>query len=284
MSPITNDTYMLNTELLNAIDAEQQCRLAGGHLTSYHSAEEQQDVEMYFMHEGACSSSNTSKRSQSVSHQLISMPSHYARAGTGRSGAARMQEADAWCMQPPQSLPLLACSQALRPCCSTHDQSARLHIQQVHHIIIPTTTTCHNSPLPSTLAGYLVPPYHGNYWLGLNTTSYEWPQFYWLDHSPPLGPLTYNNWGTLALADGAGFLPEPNNVYPPEYCVTANYSMMSGEGTWGWQDTNCTIGQFPFICKMTRERPAAIDACCASELHVSCQRCTADDPVACSVA
>lgn len=160
-------------------------------------------------------------------------------------------------------------------CQAAHTAGAPHYTPHHHHLPQPP-------PLPSPLAGYLVPPYHSNYWLGLNTTSYEWPQFYWLDHSPPLGPLTYKNWGTLALADGAGFVPEPNNVYPPEYCVTANYSMMSGEGTWGWQDSNCTIGQFPFICKMTRERPAAADTCCA--VLLDCRHLASNAATVCNIA
>jgi hypothetical protein len=51
-SNVTNSTYMLNTSPANFLDAETNCRLNGGHLTSYASAEEQRDVEAYFVSTG----------------------------------------------------------------------------------------------------------------------------------------------------------------------------------------------------------------------------------------
>jgi hypothetical protein len=63
---------------------------------------------------------------------------------------------------------------------------------------------------------------------------------------------TYNHWGSLALGDGVSKVPEPNNQYPPEYCVAANYSMVDSDKIWSWADTNCAAGMFPYICKITR--------------------------------
>ena len=48
---------------------------------------------------------------------------------------------------------------------------------------------------------------------------------------------------------------EPNNIYPPEYCVVANYSM-TYEELWGWADTNCTAAQYPYMCKTLRKQEA----------------------------
>lgn len=76
-----------------------------------------------------------------------------------------------------------------------------------------------------------------------------------MDRTPGPDPTTsYINWGTLVM--NTSVIPEPNNQYPPEYCVVANYSMASSDGLWGWADTNCTAAMFPYICKLTRERPA----------------------------
>ncbi len=100
-------------------------------------------------------------------------------------------------------------------------------------------------------AGYLVPPFHGSYWMGLNTTSYEWPQFYWLDRSPAPGLDTYRHWGSLSQGEAVS-VPEPNNMYPPEYCGVANYSMAGDDKIWSWADTNCTPAAYPYICKVTR--------------------------------
>jgi hypothetical protein len=121
-----------------------------------------------------------------------------------------------------------------------------------------TDPSCGQRPIANVLAryspaGYLLPPYHGNYWIGLNTSSYDWPGFTWLDRLPGLDMDTYSHWGSLALGDGSSKVPEPNNQYPPEYCVAANYSMADTDKIWSWADTNCTAGVFPYICKITRE-------------------------------
>jgi hypothetical protein len=50
----SNVTNMLSTAPANFLHAESNCRLHGGHLTSYASAEEQRDVEAYFVSTGAC--------------------------------------------------------------------------------------------------------------------------------------------------------------------------------------------------------------------------------------
>jgi hypothetical protein len=72
-----------------------------------------------------------------------------------------------------------------------------------------------------------------------------------VDGSPPPNLLGgYQHWGLL-LPDN---VYEPNNKYPPEYCVVANYSMAE-EGLWGWADTNCTAAKYPFMCKTLRECP-----------------------------
>jgi hypothetical protein len=47
-SPTFNKTYVLNTTHMNNNDAEQFCRDNGGHMASYASAAEQNEVEAYF--------------------------------------------------------------------------------------------------------------------------------------------------------------------------------------------------------------------------------------------
>ena len=81
---------------------------------------------------------------------------------------------------------------------------------------------------------------------------------------------TYSHWGSLALGDGSSKVPEPNNQYPPEYCVAANYSMAGADKIWSWADTNCTAGLFPYICKITREWRWHVAAlCCAPHSNIA---------------
>ena len=70
-----------------------------------------------------------------------------------------------------------------------------------------------------------------------------------MDRTPGPDPTTsYINWGTLVM--NTSVIPEPNNQYPPEYCVVANYSQLSPlDGIWGWSDENCG-DQHAFICKI----------------------------------
>jgi hypothetical protein len=43
-SNVTGQTYTLNTSFVSQADAERQCACTGGHLVSYTSQDEQQDV------------------------------------------------------------------------------------------------------------------------------------------------------------------------------------------------------------------------------------------------
>jgi hypothetical protein len=41
-------------------------------------------------------------------------------------------------------------------------------------------------------------------------------------------------------------VPEPNNLFPPEYCAAANYSQAVA-GLFSWSDTNCG-NSYIFMC------------------------------------
>lgn len=59
------------------------------------------------------------------------------------------------------------------------------------------------------------------------------------------------HWGT-DVPDGT---PEPNNLYPPESCSTANYSQ-TYSGVWGWADQSC-FKNVSIMCKIKREQAVA---------------------------
>jgi hypothetical protein len=89
--------------------------------------------------------------------------------------------------------------------------------------------------------GVLLPSYHKNYWMGLNTTM--WPVFMWVD---PLVPQTdskgaYSNWAT----------GEPNNQNAPEFCGSGDLQR-TRMGAAGWADMNCNT-DLAYICKMPCE-------------------------------
>jgi hypothetical protein len=48
----TNVTFFLNTSLATFAEAEEACQVAGGHLASYSSLEEQAEVEQHYVHKG----------------------------------------------------------------------------------------------------------------------------------------------------------------------------------------------------------------------------------------
>jgi hypothetical protein len=94
--------------------------------------------------------------------------------------------------------------------------------------------------------GYLLPTYHDNYWMGLNTSSSNWPRFNWTERtirSPGSG--AYQHWGRPE-----GGVPEPNNNRVG-LCAVCNASL-SYTNAWGWADTMCNMTN-AFICRMQRK-------------------------------
>ena len=103
--------------------------------------------------------------------------------------------------------------------------------------------------------GFLLPGYHGNYWLGLRALG--WPAFGWVDPVVPQpSEETYSHWGS------DGDRAEPNNLMPQESCGAGNYSE-AYDGIFGWADTRCT-NSFVFMCKVMREWPLVPTALGAS--------------------
>ncbi len=97
--------------------------------------------------------------------------------------------------------------------------------------------------------GYLLPTYHENYWLGLNTSAGAWPRFNWTERTvAPPGSGAYQHWGRPE-----GGVPEPNNNRVG-LCGVANASL-SYTNAWGWADTMCNMTN-AFICRMQREAGA----------------------------
>lgn len=96
------------------------------------------------------------------------------------------------------------------------------------------------------VSGYLMPSYHQMYWLGARSDVQRYPNFTWTDRSPGIYQGTYQHWGRM------GSVPEPNNaVFPPEFCVVANWSQSYGNPRrWGWSDVNCDVVRASFMCKV----------------------------------
>jgi hypothetical protein len=72
------------------------------------------------------------------------------------------------------------------------------------------------------------------------------PSRRWIDRTPDPTTDTYLHWG-VSVPDGT---PEPNNLYPPEACSTANYTESFG-GAWGWADLGC-YNNVSIMCKIKR--------------------------------
>jgi hypothetical protein len=91
--------------------------------------------------------------------------------------------------------------------------------------------------------GLLIPGFTPNYWLGLSTTSAQWPDFRWLSTSVP--PTMYDTYEHWAHSDT---INEPNNLGGADFCGVANSSLME-RNAWGWADWNCSA-QLPYICRV----------------------------------
>jgi hypothetical protein len=102
--------------------------------------------------------------------------------------------------------------------------------------------------------GALLPGWHTAYWLGLFTKNTSEPRTWrWSDPFVPYFTAeSYTHWGT----DSSG-ISEPNNAFPPESCVAANYTQAYQDGVpnvgpWGWSDSACS-SKLPVMCRITRE-------------------------------
>ena len=62
----------------------------------------------------------------------------------------------------------------------------------------------------------------------------------------------YEHWGRLVLGDGS-IQNEPNNLVPPEFCATANWTQ-SFDSVWGWSDQNCDDYHIS-LCKLAAPPP-----------------------------
>jgi hypothetical protein len=101
--------------------------------------------------------------------------------------------------------------------------------------------------------GSLIPEFHMQYWYGLRATSLN-PTANW-KYTDPFSPdyflrTSYKHWGTY-LEAGMAPQEEPNNRFPSELCVAANYTEAFGNA-WGWSDTQCGQ-QMPYMCRMRSE-------------------------------
>jgi hypothetical protein len=113
--------------------------------------------------------------------------------------------------------------------------------------------------------GLLIQGFTPNYWLGLSTTSAQWPDFRWLSTSVP--PPTYNTYEHWAHSEA---INEPNNLDGADYCAVANSSLMESNA-WGWADWNCTA-QLPYICRVDGEQLCCL---CSAALISSATGCAA---------
>jgi hypothetical protein len=130
-------------------------------------------------------------------------------------------------------------------------------VLQLHKHAVASLEPQYSSPtLLTQPQGFLLPFYHGNYWVGLRAIG--WPTFGWVDPNVPNpGGDQYVHWG----AAGSG--SEPDNLLPQENCGAANYTI-SYDGVWGWADTRCS-NSFVSICRVMRELLAAkasLYSCC----------------------
>jgi hypothetical protein len=107
----------------------------------------------------------------------------------------------------------------------------------------------------SRVQGFLVPQSNPAYWNGLQADG--WPTFKWSDVMVPSPNEKggYANWGTFYNPNNpeAMYVPEPNNMKPPEQCAVGNYTQGTGKPfTWAWADSNC-YNTFVSICRINRE-------------------------------
>ncbi len=95
--------------------------------------------------------------------------------------------------------------------------------------------------------GYILPSYHKQYWMGLNSSGSIFPNFTWLtpDVDSAVYLADYSHWGTSQpLGDET------------KMCAGGNFNM-SNDGAWGWANDDCTL-PYIFMCRIMRELPGCL--------------------------
>lgn len=214
--------YTLYTNMVNASTARRTCNEQGAHLAVYSGLLEQAAVEAYYMDQVGCLQLSLQV---ACAARLVTLCSWWrgAAAGGMHAGGLKLQACAHHALQ-----------SSAAPAVAPTPASWRVLTQP--------------PPPPPAMQGWLIPLYHGSYWMGLTAATPGAGNFRWADSSPGPGAGFYTHWGTDS--DGA---PEPNNMFSPELCAAANSSQTyDNPEAWGWSDTRCNT-KLPFICKQTRE-------------------------------
>ena len=85
---------------------------------------------------------------------------------------------------------------------------------------------------------------HKSYWLGYQAQF--WGKWLPLDASVPSNSTAYKNFGRFPKQ-------EPDGKKLPELCTVANSTEGGQNTTFGWSDTDCGSGKYPYVCRIIRK-------------------------------
>ena len=103
--------------------------------------------------------------------------------------------------------------------------------------------------------GYILPQYHKQYWMGLNSSANIFPNFTWLtpDVDSAVYLADYSHWGTS----------QPLND-ETKMCAGGNFNKSYDEA-WGWANDECTL-PYIFMCRIMRELPGSLPPALGSQV------------------